>query len=688
MVTFGTVLGMLAQLPVYLIGVLTGVPYLPAFTAGLTLVFAAWLRWRGRADVRPTDAPMRSPHSMLFAWVYAAAVVYFMAWQTVVGWRICAYPSHDPMMVNGDEPYQVALVSELRHHVPPTIPTVLGQPLDYHWFVNAHLASVTWLTGASPALVLDRLWLPTTTLLLFALVGLIARNLTGSNVVGAGAIAILGFVGDVSPFMSDGKGLSMLNEDSMAVWDPLSPSLGFGLIVMLLVVEVARRLLVLDRPGWAPWALFVFTVIGVGGAKATALPMLLCGGILAWIVSPGGSRDRAVYVRLMGGILVGLAFSQIVLFRGANQGMWVQPLHIAQYVVQKFGVTRSRTATFVAAVALLCSWAPAWAGLAGLWRVPPRTRPTVAFLLGVGISGVCATLLAGHPHFSEDYFVRFSEPVFAILSAWGIHVLLRGLARPVLLTVGVLTALGGLATALLARWIVANPRPVYGPSGRWHIREVAAPYFAIGVGITGLVVLAAFIFRRTHPAGWKTVVPGVAALLLMGTGLMRIGDAVQAMVTPARVATADPQKASLGPGTLETAAWLRQHTSPDDVLATNAHYRTPKGEGDRDNRHAWIAGYGERRVLVEGWAYTPDVFTQSVAHRTTSHYFGFSDRVLLRENDAAFTDSTGQAAKRLHTVYGVDYLVVDTRYPHEREALTAAGTLVHRAGVCEVIRLR
>lgn len=673
---FGTVLGMLVQLPVYLMGVVLGFPRLPVVSAAAIALWWIHERRAKRGNVRLSRYGPR-PHNAVLSWTVGLSLAYSMVWISRIGWVWWPYPVSDPAMPNGDEPYQVALISELRHHVPPTIPTVAGEPLEYHWFVNAHLASVTWITGASPVVTLDRLWLPCTMVLLFALVALVARNVTSSNLVGALSVAILAFVGDWSPFLGVENGISAFDEDFLSLWEPLSPSLGFGLIVMLLAIEIVRRLADSSAGSRAPWWLFGFTAIALGGSKATALPMLVCGGILAGILSPRASAERRVFVQVTCGCVVGLIFSHVVLFRGASQGMWIEPLHISQYVVTKFGLESGVTATAIATGVLVCSWAAAWAGVVGLARVPACRRPVAIFLFGTALSGVCATLILGHPHYSEDYFVRFAAPLFAILSAWGLALFFSKQSGQ---QAGVRCALAvgvGLSGALLVQRVVAEDRPVYGVKGRWTLEEIAPPTVALGTLVVLFVVVARFRVGTTAAVGM-----GLAAIV--SAGLCRVPAVAVAAAKPLHAPVVSPQRAALGPGALATADWLREHTSPDDLFATNGHTRTPT---DPDNRHAWIAGYAERRVLVEGWAYTPEVFARAAEQKIPSHKIGFWDPELLHSNDAAFKDGSGVAARRLHDERGVDYLVADLRYPHSPKALEAAGMVVHREGAYVVIDL-
>ena len=63
---------------------------------------------------------------------------------------------------------------------------------------------------------------------------------------------------------------------------------------------------------------------------------------------------------------------------------------------------------------------------------------------------------------------------------------------------------------------------------------------------------------------------------------------------------------------VRAAQWLRDHSSPRDLVVTNAFCRG--GASDRpgcDNRTFWVSAYSERRTVLSGWGYTPVVNEQS-----------------------------------------------------------------------------
>jgi hypothetical protein len=133
-------------------------------------------------------------------------------------------------------------------------------------------------------------------------------------------------------------------------------------------------------------------------------------------------------------------------------------------------------------------------------------------------------------------------------------------------------------------------------------------------------------------------------------------------------------------GGAEAARYIRDHSAVTDRLATNSHC-TPVYDPDRcDTRNFWLSAYAERRVLVEGWAYTPTA--QSGKNAMNGPFW---DPSLLALNDKAFRDPTKPTLDYLWTKYGVRWLVYDTKVsgpPHELQSQWRFG-----AGTVQVYEL-
>jgi hypothetical protein len=130
---------------------------------------------------------------------------------------------------------------------------------------------------------------------------------------------------------------------------------------------------------------------------------------------------------------------------------------------------------------------------------------------------------------------------------------------------------------------------------------------------------------------------------------------------------------------VDAARWLRDHSAPDDVVATNAHCVNAPTDGYCDPRSFWLSAYSERRVLVEGWAFAPRV--------SASGSWSFWDPDLLNRNDAAFTAPTASALSVLRAG-GVHWLVADRQVGPESPDLQSLADLRYDNGRVLVYELR
>jgi hypothetical protein len=100
---------------------------------------------------------------------------------------------------------------------------------------------------------------------------------------------------------------------------------------------------------------------------------------------------------------------------------------------------------------------------------------------------------------------------------------------------------------------------------------------------------------------------------------------------------------------VEAARWVRDHSAPDDIVATNVHCLGYWGSLC-DSRSFWLSAYSERSVLVEGWGFAP---------RLATGLGPFWDPQKLAVNDAAIAASTEDNIRTMRHTYGVRWLVVD-----------------------------
>src|SRR5258705_8958273 len=130
------------------------------------------------------------------------------------------------------------------------------------------------------------------------------------------------------------------------------------------------------------------------------------------------------------------------------------------------------------------------------------------------------------------------------------------------------------------------------------------PILAWAAVLAGLGVIAGVLWliaRRWRPGlRGKGAIVALTAVLVAGVpGL--IMDEVKSLRSPNGGAYVN---ISMPKSRVDAARWVRDHSSPNDVLATNVHCLGYYGDLG-DSRSFWLSAYSERSVLVEGWGFAP-----------------------------------------------------------------------------------
>ncbi|MEV0350343.1 hypothetical protein AB0H88_31570 [Nonomuraea sp. NPDC050680] len=658
------------------------------------------------------------------AWALAGVVCYLVVWSTLsfYGGHGLTWPGNATPYV--DMPYHLALLGELKHHMPPTVPTVLGEPLSYHWYVYAEMAATSWVTGIEAQTLLYRLSMLPMMAAMVVLVAVLARRVTGRWWAGVAAVFVTYFA--VSPELYRGASNLFTSRSMFTVWT--SPTQTFGALlcvpVMLVLVGYLRR----ERTGAGGWVLVGVLSAALTGAKATFLPLLLGGLVLVLVVrrwtrpalvgventptepwsrpallgvrnTPTGPWSRPALLGI-GITLAGLAFAQFVIFGGQRQGLMLAPFASMRPVwglVTDLGPKQVARASVwpmagLTGIHLICL-ACVWAGLLGvLARRAVLRDPGMLLLLGIGAGGIGAVVLLGHPSASQYYFLEGARPYLSIASVAGMAALGRergfaaakwwaglgaGLAVGVRVLLGPDVPVHGLfplalpylvlvavVVAAVALWRGPVALAVVGP---WRRAVVFAPQR----GRRGPTVLAPRHERRG---------PVILAVVALLTGYAVPATLTQGVGPSSHPGTPPPVR-MVPQGALEAGRWLRDHSSPDDVVATNAHCR-PVGWKVCDSRHFWVSAYSERRVLVEGWAYAQSTMSRSEPFGTSYLALPFADQARLAANDAMFRQPSAENVARLVREYGVKWA-----FTENDAALDGFATLRFRSGQCSVYEL-
>jgi hypothetical protein len=701
----GSVLGYALEVVAYIGARWVGYPLLALLVPAVILVaFVSvpplWRFWRGSGKRVP----------VWWAWLLSIIAAFVLAYTAASFYRShgLVWPGSGRPYV--DLPFHLSLAGEVRHHMPPMIPYVRGENLNYHWFVYADLAAVNSATGIELQTLLLRLSMLPMLILCAVLTAVTAVQITkrwwtGPIAAAAALVAV--------PPSTYARGADPVPTGvTLPVWW-LSPTQTFGALIFAGTILVLVDLLQAPqgRRSWGRWAVVAILLLVLAGAKATFLPILVC-GLLVVVVGRLVAARKVSWSGLagMGLAALGLVFAQVVLFAGFSGGLSVEWLAgLRQSIIATgTGLEPALAAGEVAptltvlGITLFC-WVATWggAGLLGRWRGIRDAE--VLLLIGVAAAGVGAAMTFVQPAGSQWYFAQSVRPALGLLFVVGLGAVLprRGAIPPGAspARIGLLLAGAGAAGAATV-WVLASSDgrlPTVGGNG-WDgdfALRLARPYLVILGGAGVLFAILRIAGRRwALPA---TSATAAAAVFLAAGGVIPM---ITGRLEPTfRLALTDgwqvePQPGANGrvwtvipEGAIEAGRWVRDHSDPDDLVATNVHCLPDLPDRPCRNRHFWVAAYTERRVLVEGWGYSRTSHEQAKALDVPVTLVPFWDASLLAANDEAFRRPSARSIGRLRDEYGVRWLVVDRRYNRPPPALMSFADLRLRVGDTEVYEL-
>ncbi len=658
-VALGSILGIVVGIAAYLLAVLAGLPLLVAGWPLLVLV-PAMLTSSGRALLLRRQ---REPTPAWWSWSLALVMLYAVLFSAVRIWHGLALTPESITAPYIDEPFHLSLIGELRHHFPATVPYVEGTPLRYHWLVYPFLASGTWGTGIEPRVLL-RLLAPAalSALMLFGLAAAASR-VSGRRWAGVAAAAIACLVSPLdvmgwTPAHEPWIGPSWVSylSPTQVLANALAP------LLVVLIVGVARG--AAHRP--RHWILTALVMLAVAGAKSAMLPLFvagLCGTTVVLLVV-----RRRVPWRVGGLALLSVgvfALATAVFYGPGSRSLTFGPFQIVDAQAMALGLIApgGTPPEFVrltlSAVFVICVAGQA-VGALGLFARGGWRRPVPWLLLGSWTAAVGVLLLMRHPGHGQYYFYFSAVVPMAVLSAAGWARAAGPLTRR---TVGVVAAacLTGLASATAIAAATSSRRPLTSASTDAG-RMLASFWYPLALALA-VVLLLTLVFhlvtRRSDKFGGRTLL--VAISLVIGYGLpYPLANALRFHDGP--IPAKQLGDTTIREGGLAAATWLRGHSDPDDLIATNSHTRLLGRAAAFDHRSFWISAYSERRVLVEGWAYIAPEVVGLPSNELTNRSSGppFWDPERLRLNDEVFTHPTAANLAQLQRRYGVDWLFVDT----------------------------
>jgi hypothetical protein len=671
----GSLVGVSVLLLVYMaVAPLGGQRWAWLWAAPVLVLVVAVPSWRRRCLSR-----VERPVSPLTAWLVALACalpLYATGRYRALG----PAPYTDARSTSPDMAFHQALAASAKYDVPLQAPYVNGERMDYHYFWHQFTAATSWATGVDLTdLVYNIGWIPLLlagSALIFALTDRVA---TGSRWAGPLAIAVAGVGGTVNAYPT----VQLASESlSSYVWGSPTQNLGGGLVTLLALIGID---LLRGRSARGTWILFVVIAAAASGAKATVLPLVICGlALVVFIRLLYGrfAKNALLIAVVLGGLFLAAVF---VVFGNKSSGMAVRPwitfakLGIYSLVANPSSSGLDHTAMWINAITFCLGLLLGAAGLLVLIGTSARwfRDPGMIFLVGIAIAGFGGLVLTDQPGTSQLYFHRTAVPLIAALAAAGVWMLVFWFADRRSGLVVLASLLGGVGATAAARAIVtAQPsagKPFLKPDG--GLTGLVTPWlWTIGL-LIAVAVLVTAVWKLAKRRGRPTRVAMASFVLAgMGAGLFL---PVQAMAGYHRIELAPlTDKYPLGPSATQAAAavWLRDHAAPGDLIATNAHCAIKNTMGC-DVRHFWISALSERHVLVEGWGYTNTINDIVASTGASANGLPFWDQQKLEDNDRAFVAPTRDNLRLLKVKYGVRWLYADPGQTAVSRNLAALATL-------------
>ena len=326
------------------------------------------------------------------------------------------------------------------------------------------------------------------------------------------------------------------------------------------------------------------------------------------------------------------------------------------------------------------------AGTLGLFTKDVWRDPRAQFVVGAAVAGVLGTLAFDHPSRNEVYFLRVTPLPLAVASAWGLAVLARRPPRSLALVVGSSFLVAGFTVGTVLRAL--KPDSLARTAPRPPTDLVVVGQTLLLLAIVGAVAIALSVLAR-NSRRLAGVAPLACVALVLGTGLAATALPAVRRLFPSHdnhtpVSAGVPP--AIGTGGIPAARWLRDHSDPAAVIATNAHCRIPKAR-PCDHRTMWIAGFTERQVLIEGWAYSWKTAAEGERQGHTIPFVEYWKPQLLADNDRVFEHPTPASVARLHDLYGVDWLFADKRLGVDLTGLERVAQRRHEEGQYAVFRI-
>ncbi len=618
---------------------------------------------------------------LAWSWTVAGVVCFFTAYLAMVFLdRNPILPTSDATLQYLDLPYQLSLAGEAKHNFPVDLPQVAGDPLYYHWFAYGHMAMTSLVGHIDLPVVSLRLAIPALCALSIVLTGVVGWRVSNRPAVGAVAAVLFFGVGEFN--FTNPVTAPFATQVTFVIWHGMSMIYSWALLIALIapLAEIIRRRASpgdgVPAMGAGAFGLATILLFGSSGAKASTLPVVIAALAFTAVVLLITQRRIHRGVVVVGLIAIAAqVFATAALYHFHTYGVELGPLRgLSRY----WGQTVDRPEWLVVlgvCVAFLINMQLRAAGIVSLlWIRRLALTPVQWLLVGGGIAGPAIYLIFSQPSGGNEYFTRSGFTFAVIASAWGFVELYQraGLTR----RSGVPLGIGAAVFAVVLIWVqlaVAPPQP----PGDSFAPLVPLLRWALALAIVALVAGIGWrLAGRWYPAlrGRGGLVLLTAVLVAGAPGLVM--DEAKSVKAPNGGAYA---VVPLPKSRVDAARFVRDHSQPTDVVATNVHCLAYYGD-ICDPRSFWLSAYAERSVLVEGWGFAP--------RQATDLFAPFWDPQRLRLNDEAFAAPTPALLAQLRAQHHVRYLVVDREVSAESPLLASYAAKVYDSGRMAVYELR
>jgi hypothetical protein len=548
-----------------------------------------------------------------------------------------------------DNVWDISIAAEALHHWPIAEPYVAGHSLlHYYYGAFLHFAAVRQVTGVALSTTVLRLF-PTTAIVVISLqLWAVARSLTRSRWVGPLAVVLLLVVEDlnVDPTRPSAFGAELF------AFFPLSPTMALGMVFFLgLLLAVQPRL---SRPSTADagWLVLVgILVLGLSIVKATASVDFIGGLALLWLYRATTGRP----LRLLSLVVSLSVICAGAIYLSVLRGGLGSTLHLSIFAFVKYTNFGSILNTSLAVrivpltgAAIVSAFFTLVPLLGACWLLHRREAisPFIELCAAIFAASLGAYLLIGAPSDSQVYFLYFGYLAIVPVAAYGSVLLWRD--TPPATRRGLTTAgCGALALGLaIAASTVALPRV----SGVDWLAWYVLAYGLLAAAVVAVAFRLERAFAQVSPSR-RTRVLACCTPLLVVLGLVKplamAAPNAWKVVSHTRMSSVDsPQSQGMTAALYRGLTWVREHTSPCDVLAVNNHLIKARAGPDYSSYYYYSA-FSERRVFLESWDFTPEGANG-----------GQPFRARLALNTLATSDADPAALRKLRQL-GVRYVLID-----------------------------